>query len=212
MIRLSKRQKNLLLSAVLLSVFMMAAVPFITHELGPFFGYLCIFALYWVCFCIPVAALFGAGETRVSLSLCVKPIWIPAVAIALPIGVFVGADTLSSAEAEISIVMLAVVCALINGPLEELAWRRTFRANSGGRVSFELVGLFLFTLWHVPLYFSNGVSFDHGAVGLIGGALMLGSIWAVLTRTSNSIGWPIVSHTLVNTAGFIPLFVMNFAT
>lgn len=150
------------------------------------------------------------GETRVSLRLSAKPVWIPAVAAALPIGVFVSADTFSSVGAEISIVMLAVGCALINGPLEEMAWRRTFRANSGGRVSFELAGLFLFTLWHVPLYFSKGVSFDHGAVGLIGGALMLGLVWMVMTRTSNAIGWPIVSHTLVNIAGFVPLFVMNF--
>lgn len=211
MMRFSKRQKKLLLSAVFLSGVMMAAVPFVTNALGPLFGYLGVFALYWICFCIPVAIFFGEGEARVRFSLSANPVWIPAVAVALPVGVFLGADTLGWIGVEISMVTLAVGCALINGPLEELAWRRTFRANSGGRLSFELAGLFLFTLWHVPLYFSKGVSFDHGATGLIGGALMLGAIWTVLTRKSNSIGWPIVSHTLVNIAGFIPLFALNFA-
>lgn len=61
MMQFSKRQKNLLLSAVFLSVFMMVAVPFVPNALGPLFGYLCVFAIYWICFCIPVAALFGGG-------------------------------------------------------------------------------------------------------------------------------------------------------
>lgn len=139
-------------------------------------------------------------------------LWIPALAIALPIGVFFGAQTLGSIGAHPVMLLLAVGCAFLNGPLEELAWRRTFRANSGGHLSFELLGLFLFTLWHVPLYFSDGVSFDHGATGLIGGALLLGAVWMIKTRASNLIGWPIISHILVNVAGFIPLFTMNFGS
>lgn len=188
----------------------MFAVPFITNTLGPLAGLLCVFVIYWACFCIPVASYFGEGDTPVRLDLRVVSFWIPAVAVALPAGVVFGADTLNWLGAEPAIVALAVGVALINGPLEELAWRRTFRANAGGRFSFELIGLFLFTLWHVPLYFAKGVSFDHGALGLVGGAMMLGAIWMVLTRISNSVGWSMVSHALVNIAAFIPLFAKNF--
>ena len=106
--------------------------------------------------------------------------------------------------------MLAICCGVINGLLEELAWRRTFRANAIGQISFELLGLFFFTLWHVPLYFSHGISFDHDAAGLIGGAFLLATVWTFMTRASNSIGWPIISHMMVNIVGFIPMFAVNF--
>jgi hypothetical protein len=148
----------------------------------------------------------------VSVSFNAIPFWIPVTAIALPAIVFFSAGTIHWMRGEAYLLVLAIGCALINGPLEELAWRRTFRASSGGRLSFEILGLFLFTLWHVPFYFSHGVSFDHGAIGLIGGALFLGAIWLLMTRANDSVGWPIVSHSLVNIAGFIPLFVANFNT
>lgn len=207
----SKRQMGLLISAGLLSVIMMFVVPVLTGALPELIGYLSVFAVYWVCFCIPVAIIYGKGKTPVGLDLNVSPYWVPVIAIVLPIAVFIGADALAGFEASAMLIALSIGAAFINGPLEELAWRRTFRANSEGRVSFEVIGLFFFTLWHVPLYFSKGVSFDHGALGLIGGALMLGAVWMVLARASNSIGWPIVSHTLVNVAGFIPMFAANFS-
>lgn len=212
MVQFSRRQLQLVLSAVFLSISMSIIVPFVTSVLGAMGGYLSVFVIYWICFCVPVAFFFGEGGTRVRFSLSAKPVWVPVIAAALPVGIFIGADTLSWVDTQAGLVALAVGCALINGPLEELAWRRTFRANSGGRITFELIGLFLFTLWHVPLYFSKGISFDHGALGLIGGALLLASVWTFLTRVGNSVGWPIVSHALVNVAGFIPLFAMNFAT
>ncbi|MBV7257121.1 CPBP family intramembrane metalloprotease [Pacificimonas sp. WHA3] len=211
MTRFSKRQRNLLLSAAFLSVFAMFAVPFLTGTLTPLVGFVSVFVIYWVCFCIPVAIFFGKGETPVRLDLRAASLWIPAIAAMLPVGVFFGADTMSWVGTDPAMAALAVGVALFNGPLEELAWRRTFRANSGGRISFELIGLFLFTLWHVPLYFAEGISFDQGALGLVGGSMMLGAVWMVITRRSNSVGWPMVSHALVNMAAFIPLFAGNFS-
>lgn len=207
--RFSRRQLNLILAAVLLSAISMAAVPLITRQWPGLTGLLCVFAVYWVCYCIPVAIFFREGDTPVRIDLKGVPYVIPAVAIALPVGVAYGAGTIDWMRAEPAIVALAVGAALLNGSLEELAWRRPFRANSGGRISFELIGLFLFTLWHVPLYLAEGVSFDRGAIGLVGGSLMLGAVWMVMTRSSNSVGWPIASHILVNIAGFIPLFALH---
>ncbi|WP_421724441.1 type II CAAX prenyl endopeptidase Rce1 family protein [Bauldia sp.] len=199
------------MAALLLSALMAVIVPFVTSVFSPLVGYVGVLIIYWVCFCIPVAAIFGRGPKRISVGLRATKPWIPVAALALPVVVFFAAGPMRWIGSEPAILALAVTCALINGPLEELAWRRSFRANSDDSLPYEVLGLGLFTLWHVPLFFSNGVSFDHGAVGLIGGALLMGAVWTVMTRAGNSVGWPMVSHALVNTAAFLPFFAMNFA-
>ena len=209
--RLSTRQVGLVLAALLLSALMLAVVPLITNVFSPLVGYVCVLAIYWAYFCVPVSVLYGRGSTHVSFGLSTTQPWLAALALVLPAAVFVAAGTMSWVGAGPGILALAVMCAFINGPLEELAWRRTFRANSAGSLPYELLGLGLFTLWHVPLYFSAGVSFDHGAVGLIGGGFVLGAVWTFMTRASDSIGWPMVSHALVNVAAFVPFFAANFS-
>ena len=209
--RFTSRQLRLVLAALLLSVLMSAVVPIVTDTSRPLVGYVSVLAIYWVCFCIPVSVVFGSGVTRVAFSLRAGRPWIPAVALTLPVIVFFAAKPTSWIGSDPGILVLAVICAVINGPLEELAWRRTFRANSANSLSYELLGLGLFTLWHVPLCFSKGVAFDHGAVGLVGGALLLGAVWALMTRQSDSIAWPMVSHVLVNVSAFLAFFAVNFA-
>lgn len=208
--RLRTRQRRLVLAALLLSGLMLAVVPVVTSVLSPMVGYVCVLAVYWVCFCIPVSVIYGRGPTRVAIGLSAAKPWVFATALALPVLVFFAAKPTSWVGSEPGILALAVICALINGPLEELAWRRSFRANSDDSLAYELLGLGLFTLWHVPLYFSQGVSFDHGALGLIGGALVLGAAWTFMTRASDSVGWPMLSHALVNVAAFLPFFATNF--
>lgn len=100
MTRLSKRQTALVLAALFLSISMMGIVPIVTRALGPLPGYLCVFAIYWSCFCAPAALIFGKGDLRVGLGWHVQPFWTPALAIALPIGVFFGAQTLGSTGAD----------------------------------------------------------------------------------------------------------------
>lgn len=209
--RLTTRQLGLVSAGILLTASMLALVPLVTSGLPPLLGYVSVLTIYWVCFCLPTAVLFGRGPNHVPLSLNAGQRWIFVAALALPVMVMVGTPT-NWIGSEPAILVLAILCALVNGPLEELAWRRTYRANSNGNLSFELLGLGLFTLWHVPLYFSKGVSFDYGAVGLVGGALVLGVVWTCITRRSNSVGWPIVSHTLVNIVAFPSLFATNFAS
>lgn len=206
----SKRQLRLLLIALFLSALMFAIVPIVTNAFSPLIGYVAVLVIYWVCFCIPTAVVFGRGPAYVSIGLRAAEPWIIVLALAVPTGVFFLANPARSFPWEPDILAIAVACALINGPLEELAWRRSFRANSNNSLPYELFGLGLFTLWHVPLYFSKGISFDHGAVGLVGGALFLGALWTFMTRAGNSVGWPALSHALVNMATFPPFFAANF--
>lgn len=208
--RPTRRRLDLVLAALSLSAVMMVFIPVITREMRPMSGFLSVFLAYWVCFCLPVALYFGRGPIPMRLGFARVPVWVPVLAIALPVMVFFGAKTSIWLGSEAALLAIAVGCALINGPLEELAWRRPFRANSDGKLSFELFGLFLFSLWHVPLYLSHGVTFDHDAIGLIGGAVILGFVWMMMTRASNALGWPMLSHACVNCAGFVGLFAGNF--
>ena len=208
---MTSRRIGLVLAALIISGLMLAVVPFVTNVFGPLAGFVCVLTIYWVCFCIPISVIYGRGPTHVEISPSATKPWIAGTALALPVFVFLAAEPISWLGFEPGILAVAVICALINGSLEELAWRRTFRASSDNDLSYELLGLGLFTLWHLPLYFSESVSFDHGAVGLMGGALVSGAVWTFMTRASDSIGWPIVSHTLVNIAAFPPLFASNFS-
>lgn len=208
--RYNRRQTILILAGASLILAMLVIVPALTRRSDPLLGYLGVLLIYWICFCLPMAWLFGRGPTTVSIRPNLEKQWIPVAAIALPLIVFFGAGTLSVIGADLWLIVVALACALINGPLEELAWRRSFRANSNGRISFELIGLGLFTLWHLPLNLSAGIAFDHGVVGLVGGAFLLGVTWMLMTRASNSVGWPVVSHALVNGVAFLPFFASNF--
>ena len=209
---MTSRQLKLVGVSLFLVLAMSLVVGSLTSMLGPLWGYLAVFAIYWIGFCLPVAAVFGRGPEKVSLTLGTSIFWVPIVALGLPVAAALGGGLLSLDEFPYSIVVLGLIAAAINGPLEELAWRRSFRANSGGRLGFELLGLALFVLWHVPLLQSAGVSFDGGAMGLVGGAAALGAVWMVIVRVTNSVGWAMLSHGLLNAAVFVPHYVSNFAT
>lgn len=208
---MTKRQISLVLSAAAMIIAMAFIVPIVSARAEPLIAYVSILAIYWIGFCLPVAVIFGRGTCSVSLIPKAKPLWAPALALSLPVLVAFGAGLFSLETPYASLIAIALGAALINGPLEELAWRRTFRANSGDTLSFELLGLLLFAAWHVPLLLTRGVGFDHGALGLVGGAALMGGVWVLMTRATNSVGWPMISHALVNMAAFIPHFHRNFA-
>ncbi len=205
------RRRGLVLAALGLSLAMGAIVPLVTGALPPMAGYVAVLAIYWVGFCIPAALSFGGGPRRAAIGAGSPCPRLPWIARGPPLVVLVAAGPERWLGSDPRLLGIAVLCAAINGPLEELAWRRTFRANSDGRWWFELAGLGLFTGWHIPLFFARGVTFDHGAVGLVGGAFVLGAIWMAMTRANDSVGWPMISHALVNVAAFLPFFAMNFA-
>lgn len=202
-------QRRLVACGVLLIAVVSVVVPAISNAAGFLFGYVGVLAIYWVFFCIPVAVKYAGRRSSVSYSLKDTPILVIVLALALPVAVFFAAGTASALSGNLAIVMLAVVVGLIKGPLEELAWRRAYRANSNDSPWFELFGVCMFTLWHIPLLLHHGVTYDFGVVGLVGGVFFMGLIWSLLTRATGSVGWPMISHALVNIAAFIPFFAMN---
>jgi membrane protease YdiL (CAAX protease family) len=207
---MTKHQISLVAYAGLMIAAMLVIIPAVSAGFDPLMGYLSVLIIYWFGFCLPVAIVFGRGGRLVGCSVQGGPRWVPALALGLPILIALAAGTFVLDQPQTSLITIAIGVALINGPFEELAWRRTFRMHSGGALSFELLGLLLFAGWHVPLLLAHGVSFDHGALGLVGGAAMLGAVWLLITRKTNSVGWPMISHALVNMAAFVPHFHQNF--
>src|SRR5690606_22585649 len=83
--------------------------------------------------------------------------------------------------------VLALAMALINGPLEEAAWRGGFLTIFAERPLFGFwSGLILFTAWHVPLALAHGIAYEGGWPMLIGGAAGLGLIWSIVVWRTGS--------------------------
>ena len=80
--------------------------------------------------------------------------------------------------------------------------------NAAVRLGFWL-GWALFTLWHVPLALSVGITFDHGAVALIGGAALLGLFWTWIAWRTGSVFYVSIAHGLTNIFAFWVLFDRN---
>ncbi|UWR47029.1 CPBP family glutamic-type intramembrane protease [Phaeobacter inhibens] len=199
-------QIRLVLAGCALTVAMMFIVPLVSATIPFPYSYACLLGTYWIVYCIPVSLGCGGNHPRVTVKFAGTRWQIVVAALAMPILVAIGAGTVNVGLGHPELIVLAIAVGLINGPLEEFAWRRPYRSNGRGRLRFESLGLLIFTCWHVPLLLVSGATYDFGASGLLGGSFLMGLIWLLMTRATNSIAWPAVSHALVNIVAFIPLF------
>ena len=99
-----------------------------------------------------------------------------------------------------------IVAATLNGITEELYWRRMF-CNAfypNVRLGFAFP-LLLFSIWHIALLLIPGITYQGGPLALVGGAAVLGLIWASSYWFNRKI-WTITSaHVLVNMVAFLML-------
>ncbi len=190
---------------------MLAIVPWLTRALGPAPGYLAVFCLYWLFFCLPMGWYFqrrGNGQRILSLALGDER-WVP-WAVALQVGVIaISSWIMLPDQVRVLAIMLAVLFGLANGFFEEYFWRGAFLAQGRDDARFQALGVGLFTAWHIPLALAHGVTYPAGAPALIGGVLGLGAFWAAIAFRTKRIGWPIVSHILTNAIAFVGLISLN---
>lgn len=205
------RPALLVAASIALIAIMFWLVPYLTGWLGPTKGALAIFCLYWFGFCLPLGIVFQGRNVRRHLSLETGDArWVPWIVVA-QVGLVVTASWFLLPD---RIPPVAVVCAvgfgLLNGFLEEFFWRGSYLEQGSGRPAYQALGVALFTLWHVPLIFAQGVEYDGGPAALVFGAFGLGVFWAIIANRTNRIGWPILSHMATNAATFVGLFAVNF--
>lgn len=200
-------QIALILHALALIAALIFVVPALTQTLGGPTGYLLSLAFYWLAFCLPVMLFHVRGRRSPMLFSEKLPWcdwWIPGLLL-LQVGmvsliVVVPQTSLLTTHAA----TLAALVALINGPLEEVAWRGGFmtRFAKNPRLGLVLSAL-LYTLWHAPLLLSHGVDIDW--LPLLGGAATLGLLWSWIAWRSGSVFWVSIAHVLTS---FLILWVL----
>jgi len=210
---MTRPQIALVLHALVLIAALALIVPALTQALGGPRGFLLSLGIYWLGFCLPVIAFHVRGRHGPRLfseKLAWRDWWIPG-ALLLQVGavallVFAPNTAMLTNHAA----TLAGLVALINGPLEEAAWRGGFltRFSERPRLGFVL-NLMLFTAWHAPLALSHGMVFDGGWIALIGGAAVLGLVWSWIAWRTGSVFWTALAHALTNAITFWALFDAN---
>jgi membrane protease YdiL (CAAX protease family) len=206
-------QIALVLHALLLIAAMTVLVPALTSALGGPPGYLLSLCLYWLGFCLPVIILHVRGRHGPRLyseTLAWRDWFIPGLLL-LQVGTIgLVAVVPNTSLLTTHAAMLAALVAVINGPLEEIAWRGGFLTRFADRPRLGFVlGLLLFTAWHAPLALSHGIVFDGGWVALVGGAAGLGLLWSWIAWRTGSVFWVGIAHVLTNFMAFWVLFDAN---
>ncbi|MBE7732714.1 CPBP family intramembrane glutamic endopeptidase [Devosia faecipullorum] len=209
---MSRQQWFLTIHAVLAIAALFAIVSWLTAW-DSRAGYLFSMTAYWLLFCLPVIGLYALPNNDGRLfseKLPWRDWWIIAILLA-QVGIVAIVNFAPNTTMLTSGGMwLALLIALINGPLEEIAWRGgflgTFRDRP--RLGFWLSWV-LFSAWHLPLAFSAGVVFEGGAMALVGGAAGLGLLWSWIAWRTGSVFYVALAHMLTNIFAFWVLFDRN---
>jgi membrane protease YdiL (CAAX protease family) len=210
---MSRQQAALVVHAFLLIGALVVLVPWLTRTLGGPLGYLLSLIIYWLGFCLPVIAMHvwrQRGPLLFSERLAWRDWWVPGLLV-LQIGLIgMVAVVPNTSLLTTHGAMLAAAIGLINGSLEETAWRGGFmtRFADRPRLGFWL-GWLLFTAWHIPLALSHGIAFDGGWLALVGGAAGLGLLWSWIAWRTGSVFWVTIAHVLTNALTFWVLFDRN---
>jgi len=107
---------------------------------------------------------------------------------------------------QISLVLMIVVAATVNGITEEAYWRRLYcKLFYPKPLLGFLLPLILFTIWHFALLLIPGVNYDGGVLALVGGSCVLGAIWGFSYWINHSFWTIAFAHVLVNCFGFFML-------
>jgi membrane protease YdiL (CAAX protease family) len=176
------------------------------HMVGPVPGYLLGFLFYWSVWCL-VVPLWLLGWARVR-SLFQSPVGMrtPLARVALlglPLILGYGyAFPRALAGADVVVILVSAVLALVNGVLEELLWRgayiEVFPDSRRLSVYYPTIG---FAVWH----FSPQSVFPNpapgGRVSLVIVAGLVGLIWAWVARRDGSIRATTLSHVLFDFSG-----------
>lgn len=210
---MTRSQIALVLHALMLIAALLFIVPALTEALGGPRGFLLSLLVYWLGFCLPVIFFHVRGRRSVRLfseKLAWRDWFVPGLLLLQVGAVGLVAFVPNTALLTTHGAMLAGLVALINGPLEEAAWRGGFltRFAERPRLGFVL-SLILFTAWHIPLALSHGIAFDGGWLYLIGGAGALGLLWSWIAWRTGSVFWTALAHVLTNALTFWVLFDSN---
>lgn len=210
-------QKTLLVLAPALVLSQVALFQLFVHLLGDTWGYLLGYVIYWVIWCIPVSILF----LKKSLSSMWRfpkvttnkaAYWVATSFVALPaLATGLAVFPQYAPFAGLEVVLLALLFAVINAPLEELLWRGVFTSVFPKRLFWGyLYPAICFGAWHLAPALARESGMEGGILSFVGGALFMGILWGGYAYRYKTVLPSTVSHLLTNFFAFTGFLYVNW--
>ena len=204
-----------------LKQFALLALPFVlipsaafvfstlAKRLGKEQGYLLGFLFYWTIWCLIVPLVYLGKDGFLSLFVDETPLlsgpnWLAAVLWTLIILVALAMYGKDFIRAPLTLILVAIPAATINGLCEELLWRglyvRAFPNNFWLAIIFPSIG---FALWHLApqKIFSDGSKFS-----FVLSTFFLGLAYGFIAYQTGSAKWTAISHSfngIIALSGFL---------
>ena len=196
----SKKLFLLILPFLLSPSTILVFVP-ISRRLNAELGYVLGFLFYWIIWCILVPLFILKREGIVSLfreeyPLFQKSNWLPAVLLVLIIVItIIMYPLIRLLTAPVSLLIIAIPVAIVNGICEELLWRgmyiKIFPNNMFLGIVYPAIG---FACWHISpqLVFPA----KNGILPFVISTLFLGVSYGWISYRTKSIKWNAISHSI----------------
>jgi hypothetical protein len=195
---MKQRASVLLATAALIPMVAVGASMLLRDHFRPGQVYLAVWAIYLatlagVCATVvgptEVARAFGPGRSRLgwaaaSMLVAAPPLFVVFLRVA----------------PHLTLTQWALLLGLsaVNGTLEEVYWRGAFAVRFPDLARAVVVPTVAFTSWHLALASIPGVVVDGGMPTMIGGAAVMGTVWALASWKMGSIRWSVAGHIAAN--------------
>jgi membrane protease YdiL (CAAX protease family) len=162
-------------------------------------GYLAGFLFYWLIWCLLIPLLLLGKKDFLALLVDSFPIFSSATWLAAASWIVITLVTLfmygkDFVRAPVTLILIAIPVAVLNGFCEELLWRglyvRVFPENIWLAILYPSVG---FALWHlVPL----SIFFEGNKYSFVLSTFFLGMVYGYIAYETGSAKWTAISHSL----------------
>ena len=180
-------------------------------------GYLFAFIVYWL-ICIITSTLIIKGEYEFIKLYKVsrkdtKIIFLISIFITfIPVILTFCVSFLKVYHLLTPVILVSLISvSIINGLIEEFFWRGAFFVTFKRRVRLAYVyPTIFFAVWHISLYFYSGIKYQGGFFPLVGGAAIMGAVWAWSVWKQKTILFTTMAHIFANFFAFSMLLVENW--
>ncbi|UCC11635.1 MAG: CPBP family intramembrane metalloprotease [candidate division WOR-3 bacterium] len=216
---MSTRERVLLIAAPALFPVTLGLFQFCSAVIGGLRGYILGLVIYWIiCVSVSVYILYGNRAFfdlyRIRSKNLTATGMISVIVTFIPvIATFSVAFLKAYHLITTTIFIVLIIMSALNGFIEELLWRGTYFvvfAEKDTRIAY-FMPTFYFALWHVSLFFYRGIRYTGGIAALVGGALIMGAIWAWGVSRQKSLLFCTIAHILTNFFAFSQFLVENWA-
>jgi membrane protease YdiL (CAAX protease family) len=179
---------------------------------SPFESYILGLLGYWLYIAIVVFILVKKDKELIVKTIALinnsKKLSISVLAFIPVILVFIAAIVPSIEQFSIRVVICSIILGIYNGLIEELFWRGITIVKNDGSLLFVMCSTVIFGIYHFA-YLVLSLTYQGGALALVGGALVMGIIWMTISLKTKSITTSIIAHQIVNIMAFSSLFMLN---